>query len=254
MIRRVVLPVLLAVAVALAALVVVAFGRSGGEPGPLRAAIVDQLELTVPNPEFVASGTNTLEEAGYAVDYYPGDEVTVEFYRSLPARDYDLIILRTHSGLIAQKDGPGFTDKAVLFTANPYNPQTDLPRLSLDDRLRLASVSYEVRVPPFYLGIKPEFVAYSMQSDFDGATVILMGCDLLRGASMAEAFIQRGAGEVVGWDRSVTAGHTDAATERLLQHMMVDGLSTEEAVAQTMQELGRDPAFDSQLLFYSSED
>jgi len=253
MIRRVVVPALLVVVAALVAAAVV-FGRSGGEPGPLRAAIVDQLELTVPNPEFVASGTSILEEAGYAVDYYPGKEVTVEFYRSLPARGYDLIILRTHSGLVAREDGPGFTDKAVLFTANPYNPQTDLARLRVDDRPRLASVAYEVRVPPFYLGIKPEFVAESMQGDFDGATVILMGCDLLRGKSMAEAFIQRGAGEVVGWDRSVTAEHTDAATERLLQHMVVDGLSTKEAVARTMQELGPDPAFDSQLLFYSSED
>ena len=240
-------------AVVAAVAVVVLLGRSEGQQGPLRAAIVDQLELTVPNPEFVASGTAMLEEAGYAVDYYPGEEVTVEFYRGLPTRGYNLIIVRAHSGLLARKDGPGFTDEAVLFTVDPYDPQTDLRRLRPDDVPRLTFVWYGVPVPPFYLGVKPEFVASSMKGDFGGATVILMGCDLLKGESMAEAFIDRGAGEVVGWDRSVTAGHTDAATERLLDHMLVDGLSTEQAVAQTMEELGRDPAFDSELLFYSSE-
>lgn len=253
LIRRAVLPVLLVAAVAALAAVVVLFGRPGGEQDPLRAAIVDQLELTVPNPEFVASGTAMLEEAGYLVDYYPGEEVTVEFYRSLPTRDYDLIVLRTHSGLMARRDGPGFTDEAVLFTSNRYNAETDLRRISLDDRPRLARVAYEVGVPPFYIGIKPEFVADSMLGDFDGATVILMGCDVLKGKSLAEAFIHRGAGEVVGWDRSVTAGHTDAATERLLWHMVADGLSTEQAVARTMQELGPDPAFDAELIFYSGE-
>ena len=37
--------------------------------GPPRAAIVDQLSLTVPNPDFVESATETLERAGYIVDY-----------------------------------------------------------------------------------------------------------------------------------------------------------------------------------------
>jgi hypothetical protein len=250
---RLVLAVLLAVAVAaLAGGLVLVLGRSAGEPGPPRAAIVDQLELTVPNPEFIASATDILEEGGYAVDYYTGEEVTVDFYRSLPTRDYHLIILRTHSGLLARKDGPGFTDDAVLFTANRYNPETDLSRLSLDDRPHLAQVSYQVGVPPFYLGIKPGFITSALEGAFDGATVIFMGCDLLRGKSMAEAFTQRGAAEVVGWDRAVSAGYTDAATERLLQHMVVDGLSTHEAVEKTMLEIGPDPAFGSELLFYPS--
>jgi hypothetical protein len=52
--------------------------------GSPRAAIVDQLSLTEPNPAFTEAATDLLEQAGYAVDYFPGEEVTVEFYRQLP--------------------------------------------------------------------------------------------------------------------------------------------------------------------------
>jgi hypothetical protein len=67
--------------------------------GPRRAAIIDQLSLTQPNPDFAASATSILEQAGYAVDYFPGEQVTVDLYRNLPTHDYDLIILRVHSGI-----------------------------------------------------------------------------------------------------------------------------------------------------------
>lgn len=43
-----------------------------------KAAIVDQLSLTYPNQTFTQTATNTLKQAGYSVDYYPGEEVTVE--------------------------------------------------------------------------------------------------------------------------------------------------------------------------------
>ena len=45
----------------------------------LKAAIVDQLSLTFPNQTFIETATNTLKQAGYTVDYYPGEKVTVEF-------------------------------------------------------------------------------------------------------------------------------------------------------------------------------
>jgi len=57
---------------------------SSEQPGPPRAAIVDQLSLTSPNQAFVQEATSMLEGAGYAVDYYPGEQVTIEFYQDLP--------------------------------------------------------------------------------------------------------------------------------------------------------------------------
>ncbi len=74
---------------------------SGGESssGSKTAAIVDQLSLTQPNPDFISSARSLLGEAGYTVDYFPGERVTVDFYRTLPQRDYDLILLIVHAGI-----------------------------------------------------------------------------------------------------------------------------------------------------------
>lgn len=55
-----------------------------------KAAIVDHLSLLASNQSFVETATNILEQAGYTVDYYPSENVTVEFYSDLPlyARAY----------------------------------------------------------------------------------------------------------------------------------------------------------------------
>src|SRR3989304_7907679 len=57
--------------------------RAGAEKveGPPKAAIVDQLSLTYPNPDFVQDATDTLQLAGYQVEYFPGEETDVGFYQ-----------------------------------------------------------------------------------------------------------------------------------------------------------------------------
>lgn len=71
---------------------------------PKTAAIVDQLSLSEPNPGFLASAARTLEQAGYLVDYYPADQVSVDLYRYLPTFDYDLIAFRVHVGTTRRVD------------------------------------------------------------------------------------------------------------------------------------------------------
>ena len=65
---------------------------------------------------------------------------------------------------------------------------------------------------------------------------------------------KKGAKAVVAWDGLVSPAHTDAAIERLLQHLLKDGLALQEAVAQTMTELGPDPSYESVLRLYPSEE
>jgi len=220
---------------------------TGSAAGP-RAAIVDHLALTQPNPTFTKTATELLEQAGYAVDYYPGEEVTVDFYRHLPGRGYRLLILRNHSSLVGT--GVEVTEDAGLYTSEPYSENGHLAE-QLDERLLIARY-YEGG--PAYFAIAPEFVRSSMKGKFDDTTIILMGCDGLRTDMLAQALVQRGAKSVVGWSRPVSASHTDAATERLLQHLLKDGLALQEAVAQTMTELGPDPSYDSVLRLYPSEE
>jgi len=216
---------------------------AGPEDGP-RAVIVDHLSLSQPNPAFAETATELLVQAGYGVDYYPGEQVTVEFYRQLPSEDHELVILRVHSALGRVGDQPA--DWVTLFTADSYD--TAYYRKEREEQ-RLSRVSYYEDGPP-YFGIMPDFVKSSMKGDFQDATVIIMGCDGLKSDTMAEAFVQKGAAAVVAWDGLVSSEHTDAATERLLERLLIDGLTIEEAVTQTMTELGPDPSYGSALQVY----
>ena len=220
---------------------------SDSTAGP-RAAIVDHLGLTQPNPAFAEAATDLLEQAGYGVDYFPGEEVTVEFYRHLPTWGHELVILRVHSALGRVGDRPA--DWVTLFTSDSYDKTSYRKDQT---KQRLSRVSYYKDGPP-YFGIMPGFIKSSTKGDFHGATIIIMGCDGLRSDSMAEAFVEKGAKAVVAWDGLVSSDHTDTATERLLQHLLIDGLTLQEAVTQTMAELGPDPSYDSVLRLYPSEE
>ena len=225
-----------------------AFGglNASDSPGPKTAAIVDQLSLTQPNPDFAASATDLLEQAGYRVDYISGQEVTVDFYRDLPARDYSLVILRVHSGMAEETDiGTGETAKreyVSLFTGEPYSQD----KYVQEQIGRLGKAEYYEGAPPLF-GIGPEFIELSMRGRFDGTLIVMMGCDGLRSQTTGQAFLDKGASAFVSWSRSVSASHTDAATLRLLEKLVLDGLEVGDAVAQTAAEEGPDPTYGARL-------
>jgi NAD(P)-dependent dehydrogenase (short-subunit alcohol dehydrogenase family) len=100
----------------------------------------------------------------------------------------------------------------------------------------------------------PGFIKSSAKGDFQGTTIIIMGCEGLKTDAMAEAFVEKGAKAVVAWDGLVSPEHTDAAIERLLQHLLKDGLTLQEAVAQTVTEVGPDPSYESVLRLYPSQE
>jgi hypothetical protein len=238
-----------AIAIATAALIAVAifwglpFG-GGSRAGPRTAAIVDQLSLTQPNPAFAQTVRSVLEQAGYLVDYYEGGEVTVEFYSGLPSHDYDLVILRAHSGLAAVEGE--LEDYVGLFTGEPYD---GTKYADLEDAGLVGPASYYEGSEKVF-GVSPGFITSGMEGDFHGATVIMMGCDGLKFEATAQAFVRKGAKAVVGWSARVSAEHTDAATEQLLRHLLIDKLGPQEAVAQTMAEVGWDPQYGGRLVAY----
>ena len=216
-------------------------------PGPKTAAIVDQLSLTQPNPAFAETASSILEDAGYVVDYYPGEEVTVEFYRDLPTHGYDLLVLRVHSGLARDYGEP--TGYVSLFSGEPFSETEYVQEKAAG---LVGRASYYDGSPQVF-GIVPDFIQSAMRGRFDGATVVMLGCDGLITDTTAEAFVRKGAKTVVGWNGRVSAKHTDAAGEHLLRHLLADGLSTEGAVARTMSEIGPDPEYESRLLVYPSK-
>lgn len=221
----------------------------------LKAVIVDQLSLTVKEDltkTFNETATSILKQAGFKVDYFSGEKITVDFYRALSLQGYKVILLRVHSTAGERREGklvPSFT---VLFTSEPYDSTKYYDEQAT---LKLVQVYYTPyhQGDPSYFGITPYFVKQSMRGDFSGAIIILMGCEGLSNTEMAQAFIDKGAQVYISWNATVSAPHTDLATTHLLRHLLLENLSVKNSVDQTMNEVGIDPDYYSRLIFFPAQ-
>jgi hypothetical protein len=254
--RRLALPSIRTALVALIILVLAGIGagiylvaaRDGGRStaGGKSAAIVDQLSLTQPSPEFVSSARDLLTDAGYAVDYFPGDKVTVDLYRTLPERDYDVILLRVHAGITTEVNSSSGqstdTEYVSLFTGEPYVEG----KYGDEELNRIGKATYYEGAAPLF-GIGPDFVTYSMEGKFDDTLIVMMGCDGLRSQKTGQTFLDKGASAFVSWTLPVSATHTDAATERFLELLLDKNLAARQAVALTNRQLGADPTYGAEL-------
>jgi len=210
----------------------------------LKAAIVDQLYSLQPNEAAIQQMTQELEDYGFEVDIYQGDEVTVDLYSELPGYGYDLIIFRAHSGLLGRE---GETiEKTCLFTNEPYS-QTRHVTQQLTEQLAMARISEHY---PWVFAIGSKFVTQSMQGEFDNTVIIMMGCSCLYLGDLATAFIDSGASTYLGWDASVGLDYVDKATPVLITNLCAKRLTIREAVDETMAEVGADPDYHACLKYY----
>jgi len=218
---------------------------NSGEP---RAAIVDQLyAFDLQNQEFIDGVTVMLEGDGFKVDLYQGDEVTVDCYRRLPEQDYKLVIFRAHSGVIMAEGGA--VVETSLFTSEGYSPNKYV-REQLDEELVQACVDEGY---PFYFAINSKFITDRMKGQFDDTVIIITGCSCLYLQDLAQAFIDKGASAYLAWDRTVGLDYVDDATMVLVQNLISEGLTVQEAVARTMEEKGADPEWGAVLKYYPKD-
>jgi len=215
--------------------------NSTSEP---KAAIVDHLSLTYPNQTFTQTATNTLKQAGCTVDYYPGENVTVDFYKNLPTHGYSIIILRVHSGFIK-----GGGASIFLFSSESYSTQKYVYE-QLTDQIALTRLQ---EGGPTYFGVNENFVKSSMKGTFNNAIIITMGCNGLQYTTMAKAFTKKGAKVYIGYSEPVIASYTDQATTHLLQHFLIEKRTLKESVQETFKEIGADPSYNSLLVYYPLE-
>ncbi|GAG19351.1 unnamed protein product, partial [marine sediment metagenome] len=199
-----------------------------------------------------------MREAGFSVDVYEGEEITVEFYRTLPTKGYQLILFRTHSTSTFVKtltSGP-----VVLYTSELYE-ENKYVREQLANRIKPVIPLYDPSAgpstgsghpddSPLYFAIAPGFVSRDMIGRFEETLLIIGGCDILGKVDLAQAFIERGASTVVGWNEWVDIPHNDKVLLHLLRGLTVEELTTEQAVTKTMNEIGPDPAYRSFLTYF----
>jgi len=219
----------------------------------LRAAIVDQASLSPAggfNETFIEKASNILKQEGYTVDYYSGEKVTVDFFRDLPALGYKILVLRVHStatgsGATGQEEIP-----VVFFTSELYST-TKYVHEQLANQVFQASYVEQER--PYYFAVGPQFIASCTRGAFNGTLVVMMGCEGLSNTWMAQAFVEKGAKVYIGWDKGIFFSHADAATINLLQYLLLEKQTINQAVENTMKEVGADPAENSLLAYYPLE-
>jgi len=214
------------------------------EPERRKAALVDQIALTDPNPEFTDQALAYLGEAGFSTDVYEGEEITVEFFRTLPAQGYQLILFRSHSTNVINENIPG--GPVFLFTSELYD-KNKYVKEQLANRIGRAKMLYDDA--PLYFAILSGFVRYETTGRFDDTLIIIGGCQSLGTPDLGQALIERGASAVVGWNDWVDMSHNDKAILHLLRGLTTDRLTLEQAVRKTMNEIGPAPAYDSILTY-----
>jgi hypothetical protein len=220
-----------------------------------QAAIVDQTGYSFPSPDFIDQAKAYLEDAGYEVAYYPPEEITVGFYRMLPDKGYDFILFQSHSTSQVmlrdeEQDEDDVDPGPFLFTTELYAEQRYLA-LQMTDQVRASELFFEGS--PLLFAVGPKFVRRSMRGLFPDTVIIIGGCQSLTAPDLAQAFLEKGASVVIGWDEMVNLSHNNRAVLELLEAMLVQELPPEAAVESAMAEVGPDPGYESSLELIKQE-
>lgn len=221
--------------------------------GPPRAIIIDQLSDEFPNEVFHQTATKYLQNAGFQVDNVTTKDVTVDFYKSLPEKNYKIVVVRTHgadnnegnnvvlfTGERYQEDKYiqeqlfGQVTKAAPLLEVAYKPADDSAAnwVIVNDTYRYlkSSTQKEEKAENSYFAISPKLVSDSMKGRFDDTVFILGGCNTLANPSLANSLLKRGASAVIGWDNKVGNTDNDSAILIFLDSYLNQDLGIEKSL------------------------
>jgi len=208
------------------------------------AAIIDQIHDIIPNESFQQKAQQYLENAGYDVDVYTTEDVTVDFYKKLPSMNYKFIYIRTHSLGVSELQNSTF-----LFTGEKYDVNKYISE-QLSGHVRRAlplsdQLFYEelVKEDPSlegktYFTIGSKLVNELMVGQFPQTVIIIGGCESVRNLELASSLIHRGASSVIGWDRTIGAMENDRVILALLEEILINKIGIHDALPLVMQEFG----------------
>lgn len=215
-----------------------------------KAALIDQLSLTYPNPSFTEEFIRMSEAVGLTPEIFTGSEVTLDLYSRLPSMGYRIIVFRVHQSTPAEvllpMDHPVTGYPVYLFTGEPYNEH----KYVVEQLTDLVVPAREINGSNVYFSIGPKFVQLSMDGEFQNTVIILAGCSGLYSAELADSFIIKGASVVLGWQRFVQMDYTDKAIERLLKAILLEKITFYRSVLVMTSEVGLDPTYETNLLIY----
>ena len=211
------------------------------EGNSLNAALIDALYSTLPNEKFTKSLNETLHTAGFKVDIFQGEEVTVNFLKKLPS-GYKLIILRMHSALAPN-------GQLYLFTAEPYSPG----KYTQEQYFQIVKEAYANEDSQPVFAVNWGFIKRCMKGKFKGALVILMGCDGMQDPLIIKEILNQGAIGYIAWTGPVSLSHSDKAILHLIRALYIEKIPLPQAVEKINSEIGEDPNWGTILDYRASK-
>lgn len=212
----------------------------------LRGVVIDQLSPEDANDSLRSAVRADMRKFGLEVREIEGDEVTVQTYRSLGNSGPSVLLIRSHSGILTL-EGDEEQHITALFTNEPYSKAKYVTE-QLRDRVLI--VRRHEQDEQLKFGVSPLFILHSMEENLSRTVVIIAGCSCLGRTDLAEAFRARGASVVLSWDQPVSLDYLDRATEYLVDALLAQEMTIEDATVLTMAEFGSDPEFGAILLYY----
>jgi len=216
------------------------------------AAIIDQLADIVPNKHHQQKALEYLENAGYDVDVYTTEDITVDFFKKLPSMNYKFVYIRTHSLEVAKLENSTF-----LFTGEKYDVDKHIleqlagqvrKAIPISDQLPEEMIkNATLYQESMYFTIGSKLVDELMIGEFPQTVIIIAGCESVRNLGLAKSLILRGASAVVGWDRSINSMENDKVMLGLLEEILINKTGIHEAIPSVMKEFGSDLQYSSKL-------
>ena len=204
---------------------------TGQQPGleTPKAVILDGLFSESPNFAFSQNVTNYLSAAGYVVDNFRGENVTIGLLRNIAG--YRVMVLRLHSAVHSDRN-------LYIFSGEPYT-ESKYTMEQLAGSVKKANTT-DGRL---YFAINIFLLGANKADSLKGSTVILMGCNGTNDAYSINRLLERGVKTFFGWTGYVYLSHTDQATLTLVRALCLEKLRPEQAVQKTMTEVGPDPEY-----------
>lgn len=140
-----------------------------------------------------------LEQAGYTVDYYKDENVTINLLKKLDDEGYRVVYINSH----------GFVDSRGYFILF-INEKIDSEKMNLyQDDIREGRIGYlEVGSLAGYLYVTPHFfLFYGKDYLFSGALIFIDACYSGNNTSLADVFLSLGAQCFIGWNGPVNVIH-----------------------------------------------
>jgi len=180
----------------------------------------------------------SLERAGYAVDYYKDENVTIDLLKRLDDEGYDIVYINSH----------GFIDSRGLFALFVREKLNSENALLYQDDIAENLIGYLKEGDlAGYLYVTPGFfLRYGNDSRLPGTIIFVDACYSGNNTSLADVFLVLGASCFIGWDKVVNVIHG----------IMMDGLFFHETckynrtVEEALRKTRRDPESGASLVYF----